>query len=619
MYYIGPTGGSGTEATNFNDNVTSLGAAAYPGWTANDTADFSGYAPYSQNLDPLRLNPTTYMYLPTLWDRHFDVAALGTSAYTAGILTTGYSGAIQAGDLVIDAAHTNATSVNVDWWALVNNVTFNAATDFTVNGSTGIDGFFVAGNVTVLNNHNYAIVCYDPKLTQYGVTVGWANDPFCFASPTFTVAQGGTLTLTDNGWDGFGNVTFAGLGTTNLVYAGVDSQWNTTPTADKWHFTQGSQMTITASRPGTQDWDAYLCAAVTGTGGTATLTNGEFRFEAPTFTGSAVQMTLTTTATNTATIRFVQANDNYAAPTANAPTVTGVKLTLQGQSAKLVMGNWSSDGSATVLGTNQTFVGSTFGGDGQFNTGGNTITLQGSTLALSKTSVGNGQFLVTGNIQFAKSATGGSSAMPANSFAPAAGVIPAADSVLSAAITATSGLPNLKVTGTVTSASSTTNNLADVDLVVNITPGLSAGVNSTNLGVIGTDPFAASEPLMVVGASGLANSTFGKVTFVGGSATLTYTATGVQLTNIFSNPTLAGDINNDGLVDVADYDIWAANVGLTGATWLQGDLNGDGLVDVADYDIWAANVGATSATPEPISMIILAIGGGLVALKRRNA
>jgi hypothetical protein len=52
-----------------------------------------------------------------------------------------------------------------------------------------------------------------------------------------------------------------------------------------------------------------------------------------------------------------------------------------------------------------------------------------------------------------------------------------------------------------------------------------------------------------------------------------------------------GDINGDGLVDVADYDIWAANVGATNATWAQGDLNLDGLVDVADYDIWAANVG----------------------------
>jgi hypothetical protein len=60
---------------------------------------------------------------------------------------------------------------------------------------------------------------------------------------------------------------------------------------------------------------------------------------------------------------------------------------------------------------------------------------------------------------------------------------------------------------------------------------------------------------------------------------------------------LPGDINGDGLIDVADYDIWAANVGATNATWSQGDLNGDRLVDVADYDIWAANVGATASTP----------------------
>jgi hypothetical protein len=96
---------------------------------------------------------------------------------------------------------------------------------------------------------------------------------------------------------------------------------------------------------------------------------------------------------------------------------------------------------------------------------------------------------------------------------------------------------------------------------------------------------------------------------------LVYGATSLQLVQ---DTWMPGDINGDGLVDVADYDIWAANVGATNATWQQGDLNGDHLVDVADYDIWAANVGASATvTPEPISMIILAIGGGLAALKRR--
>jgi hypothetical protein len=102
---------------------------------------------------------------------------------------------------------------------------------------------------------------------------------------------------------------------------------------------------------------------------------------------------------------------------------------------------------------------------------------------------------------------------------------------------------------------------------------------------------------------------------INGDHHLVYGATSLTL----QMELIPGDINGDGLVDVADYNIWAANVGRTGATWSQGDLNGDGLVDVADYNIWAANVGKTAATPEPISMIIIAIGGGLVALKRRNA
>jgi hypothetical protein len=69
---------------------------------------------------------------------------------------------------------------------------------------------------------------------------------------------------------------------------------------------------------------------------------------------------------------------------------------------------------------------------------------------------------------------------------------------------------------------------------------------------------------------------------------------------------IPGDINCDGLVDVADYDIWAANVGATNATWTQGDLNGDGLVDVADYDIWAANVGATASSSVSLATLATA-------------
>jgi hypothetical protein len=106
---------------------------------------------------------------------------------------------------------------------------------------------------------------------------------------------------------------------------------------------------------------------------------------------------------------------------------------------------------------------------------------------------------------------------------------------------------------------------------------------------------------------------FGTTSKGGTGGTGSYLGTAFELT-----PMIPGDINLDGLVDVADYDIWAANVGATNATWSQGDLNGDGLVDVADYDIWAANVGATSSAPEPATMSLLVLGGIGAMLRRRK-
>jgi hypothetical protein len=52
-----------------------------------------------------------------------------------------------------------------------------------------------------------------------------------------------------------------------------------------------------------------------------------------------------------------------------------------------------------------------------------------------------------------------------------------------------------------------------------------------------------------------------------------------------------GDANGDGMVDVGDLGILAANYGGTSKTWAQGDFNGDGAVDVGDLGILAANYG----------------------------
>jgi hypothetical protein len=54
---------------------------------------------------------------------------------------------------------------------------------------------------------------------------------------------------------------------------------------------------------------------------------------------------------------------------------------------------------------------------------------------------------------------------------------------------------------------------------------------------------------------------------------------------------IAGDANGDGMVDVGDLGILAANYGGTGKTWAEGDFNDDRIVDVGDLGILAANYG----------------------------
>ncbi|HSX14880.1 MAG TPA: S8 family serine peptidase [Candidatus Saccharimonadales bacterium] len=53
------------------------------------------------------------------------------------------------------------------------------------------------------------------------------------------------------------------------------------------------------------------------------------------------------------------------------------------------------------------------------------------------------------------------------------------------------------------------------------------------------------------------------------------------------------DINHDGIVNILDLSIFAANYGRTGATAAQGDLNGDGVVNILDLSILAAKWGTS--------------------------
>lgn len=87
---------------------------------------------------------------------------------------------------------------------------------------------------------------------------------------------------------------------------------------------------------------------------------------------------------------------------------------------------------------------------------------------------------------------------------------------------------------------------------------------------------------------------------------------------------IAGDCNEDGVVDAADYVALKSHMGLgSGATWADGDFNFDGAVDSNDLQLLMANFGRTSSdlpayAPEPASSLFLMGGAAWLTGRRRG-
>ena len=87
-----------------------------------------------------------------------------------------------------------------------------------------------------------------------------------------------------------------------------------------------------------------------------------------------------------------------------------------------------------------------------------------------------------------------------------------------------------------------------------------------------------------------------------------------------------GDYDSNGIVDLADYDLWrrAFNGDESWPGVHNGDGNGDGAVDAADFVIWRANLGRTSDSastaigrvPEPGTTILLLLAAALGGCRR---
>lgn len=84
-----------------------------------------------------------------------------------------------------------------------------------------------------------------------------------------------------------------------------------------------------------------------------------------------------------------------------------------------------------------------------------------------------------------------------------------------------------------------------------------------------------------------------------------------------------GDANNDGLVNVGDLGILAANWMDQGLLrWAQGDFNKDGIVNVGDLGImagnWTGQASRGASLPEPLSASILLMGAAALAAGSRR-
>ncbi|MHC4983842.1 MAG: PEP-CTERM sorting domain-containing protein, partial [Planctomycetota bacterium] len=84
-------------------------------------------------------------------------------------------------------------------------------------------------------------------------------------------------------------------------------------------------------------------------------------------------------------------------------------------------------------------------------------------------------------------------------------------------------------------------------------------------------------------------------------------------------PSIPGDANKDGLVDVQDFTILKHNLGQAGG-WGLGNFNGDAIVDTQDFTILKAHLGegGSAAVPEPATLGLLALAAARLLVRPRR-
>ena len=210
-----------------------------------------------------------------------------------------------------------------------------------------------------------------------------------------------------------------------------------------------------------------------------------------------------------------------------------------------------------------------------------------------------------------------STALPVTGAAMTPGDLNTGTALQSPVVTLTSVTPNVSGTVTVTFSG----------IISQVLAGDGSSAAATGSGITITDTNGAPIPIITARpvASGIGTNTLtlsftgsgvvgGKLPagtyqlnfvgngFVANGRAVDVANNGTQIDGFFEfeftvAPSLAGDYDQNGAVENADYDFWKSNFGATADIGLQADGNGSGRVDAADYTIWRNNLGATLPGP----------------------
>jgi autotransporter-associated beta strand protein len=153
--------------------------------------------------------------------------------------------------------------------------------------------------------------------------------------------------------------------------------------------------------------------------------------------------------------------------------------------------------------------------------------------------------------------------------------------------------PDVSVESSTGSRLDLTNNNLIVDYdAANPIARLTALVAAAHSGGLWTGAGITSSTAASVGSHGIGigdATALGITTFAGQSVN---TATLLRYTRY-------GDANVDGVVNLADFNLFAANFGFSGRFWYEGDFTYDGTVDLADFNRLAANFGLSASSAGP--------------------